>query len=231
MERTFDPEKLRPIAFICEPDPRNTLFVKIDPTTGSVRQIELRDHHEAIEALSLHAGVPEDIARQFETARNLYLYAWFVYRFYTVAEQHSLACLELALRERLKLEISAGKISYQGKRPTLRPLLKYAVAQGLIRNEGFAIWRNRGAVNSRARVETEKTREMIEKNLNEITWDDSEVEITPEDLNWDYVAALVDVLPKLRNNYAHGSTHLHNLSLMSIQIVCEAVNQLYQRPE
>jgi len=30
MEPTFDPEKLRSAAFVCEPDPRNTAFVKID---------------------------------------------------------------------------------------------------------------------------------------------------------------------------------------------------------
>ena len=141
-----------------------------------------------------------------------------------------MACLELALRDRLKAEISARKIGYRGKRPTLRPLLKYAVAQGLIRNEGFEIWRNRGPINSRARVETEKILEMMEKNLDEITWDESEIEVTAEDLNWNYVAELAYRLPRLRNNYAHGSTNLHNQSLMSIRIVHEAINQLYQRP-
>lgn len=231
MEKTFDPEKLRPVAFVCEPDPRSTMFARVDLNTGETRPVELTDHHELIAALGLHEGVPEDIVQQFETARNLYLYAWFVYRFYTVAEHHGLACLELALRDRLKAEIAAGKIDYKGKRPTLKPLLKYAVEQGLIRNEGFEIWRNRGVINSRARVEAEKLREMSEKNLHEIAWDVSDIEVTAEDLDWDYVAGLVDFLPKLRNNYAHGSTNLHNLSLMSIRMVCEIINQLYQRPE
>ena len=99
----------------------------------------------------LHAGVPREIVLQFETARNVYLYAWFVYRFYPVAEHQSLACLELALRERLKEEIRTGKI--KGKRPTLYPLLKYAVEHELVRNEGFSAWQNRGEIRSRARVE------------------------------------------------------------------------------
>jgi hypothetical protein len=230
MEQPFDLEKLRPAAFVCEPDPRSTSYVKIDLATGASRNIELSDHHEAIAALTLHTGVPEHVVQQFETARNLYLYAWFVYRFYVVAEHHSLACLELALRDRLKDEISAGKIDYRGKKPTLQPLLKYAVEQGMVRNEGFEIWRNRGVIRSRARVGMEKLQEMSEKNPDEMTWDESDIEVTPEDLDWDYVSGLVDFLPKLRNEYAHGSTNLHNLTLNSIQIVSEIINQLYPLP-
>lgn len=230
MEQLFDPEKLRPVAFVCEPDPRNTSYVRIDYTTGTARSIELNDHHEAIAPLTLHAGVPEHIVEQFETARNLYLYAWFVYRFYIVSEQHSLACLELALRDRLKEEIKAGKIKYRGKKPTLRPLLEYAVKQKLIRNEGFEAWRHRGVIRSRERVRMEKFQEMSEKKLEEIAWDESDIEVTPEDLDWDLAAKLVEFLSGLRNIYAHGSETLHNYALSRIQLVREIINQLYERP-
>jgi hypothetical protein len=108
-EQTFDLEKLRLAEYVGEPDPRNTMFVRIDRTNGTARPIELADHHEQISAYALHAGVPQEIVLQFETARNVYLYAWFVYRFYPVAEHQCLACLELALRERLKEEIRTGK--------------------------------------------------------------------------------------------------------------------------
>jgi len=190
--------------------------------------MELADQHEQVSGYVLHAGVPEEIVVQFETAKNVYLYAWFVYRFYPVAEHHSLACLELALRGRLEEEIRTGKI--KEKRPTLRPLLKYAVEQGLVKNEGFATWRNRGEINSRYRVEMEKMREAAEKNLDEVTWDESDIQVTEEDLNWDYVDMLADRLPELRNDYAHGSKELHNWALRSVQIVCEIINQLYQPP-
>ena len=158
----FDPERLRPAEYVCEPDPRSTMFVKIDRTNGTSRDIELADHHEGISKYVLHAGVPEEIVVQFETARNVYLYAWFIYRFYAVAEHQSLACLELALRERLKAEIKAGKI--KRGRPTLHPLLQYAIGHGLLKNEGFSAWRNRGEIRSRSRVEMEKIREATEKN-------------------------------------------------------------------
>src|SRR4051812_11478494 len=100
MPQDFDPERLRPAEQVNEADPRSTMFVRIDRVAGTSRPIELADHHEQISALALHAGVPQEILVQYETARNVYLYAWFVYRFYPVAEHHSLACLELALRER-----------------------------------------------------------------------------------------------------------------------------------
>ena len=206
------------------------MWVRIDHTAGTTRPVELADQHEGIAALSLHAGVPQDGALQFETARNLYLYAWFVYRFYPVAEHHSLACLELALRDRLKDDVRAGKVGGGGKRPMLRALLKYAVAQGIVKNEGFQTWRNRGEINARGRVEMEKMRTTSEKNLTEISWDDSEIEVTAEDLTWDYANMLVETLPYIRNEYAHKSTNLHNLVLHTIQIVCEIINQLYEAP-
>jgi hypothetical protein len=227
-ELKFDSERLRPPGFVCEPDPRNTIFVRIDRINGTSRPIELADHHEQISAYTLHTGVPQEIVLQFETARNVYLYAWFVYGFYPVAENLSLTCLELALRERLKEEIRTGKI--KGKRPTLYPLLKYTVDHGLVKNAGFSAWQNRGEINSRARVEMEKLREASEKNLAEITWDESDIQTTAEDLDWDYVKMLPDLLRRLRNEYAHGSTDLHNWSLRSFQSVSEIINQLYQAP-
>ena len=224
IEQKYDLERLRPAEYVCEPDWRNTMFLRIDRTNGSARPMVLADHHEHV----LHAGVPQEIILQFETARNVYLYAWFVYRFYPVAEHQCLACLELALRERLKEEIRMGKV--KGKRPALRVLLKYAVENGLVRNEGFSAWQNRGAINSRARVEMEKLREASEKNLTEISWGESDIQITAEDLDWDYPKMLPDLLPILRNDYAHGSTDLHNWALRSFQIVSEIINQIYQRP-
>lgn len=139
-----------------------------------------------------------------------------------------MACLELALRERLKEEIATGKI--KGKRPTLRPLLEYGISHGLIRNEGFSQWQKRGVIRSRARVELEKLREASEKGLTEFTLDESDIQITAEDLDCDYVKMLPGLLPMVRNDYAHGSTQLHNWALRSFQIVSQIINQLYPKP-
>jgi hypothetical protein len=232
MAQQFDPDRLRPAEFVSEPDPRSLMFAKVDLTNGTSRQINLADHHEGISMCALHAGVPGDIVIQFETARNLYLYSWFVYRFYPVADQQSLACLELALRQRLHEEIKTGKITAGNtkRKPTLYPLLQYAIANGIVKNEGFSTWRNRGEINSRHRVEMEKIREATEKKLDKITWDESDIQITAEDLEWDYVKMLGDILPLFRNNHAHGTTDLLNGALLTIRIVSEIINQLYEAP-
>lgn len=132
------------------------------------------------------------------------------------------------MRERLKEEIRTGKI--KGKRATLRPLLTYAVEHDLVRNEGFSAWRKRGMTRSRRRVEMEKLREASEKRLTEFTWDESDIRVTAEDLDWDYVKMLPKLLSVVRNDYAHGSTELHNWALRSFQIVSEFINQLYPEP-
>jgi hypothetical protein len=128
---------------------------------------------------------------------------------------------------RLKEEIKTGKI--KGKRPTLRPLLQYAVDHGLVKNKGFSAWQNRGEINSRKRVEMEKLREAIEMNLDKITCDESEIQITAEDLDWNYVKVLADFLPLSRNEYAHGSTNLYPAAApQTIRIISEIINQLYE---
>jgi len=71
---------------------------------------------------------------------------------------------------------------------------------------------------------------MSEKNLNEISWGESEIDVTAEDLKWDYAKMLANILTQIRNEYAHGSTNLHNLALRTVQIVCEIIKQLYEVP-
>lgn len=232
MNDKFDPEKLRPVQYFFEPDPRSFNFSRYDPVLKKVREYNIEYHHDKIFKFELHQGVPEQVRTLFETARNLYLYAWLVYRFYPVAEAHALACLEFALREKIGKEVSLNENYVRGgKKPTLSPLLRYAVDHKLIKNENFTAWNNRGIINSRQRHLMEKLREADERGLDEIIIDDSEATVTEEDLNWDYVGMLHKTLPKIRNDYAHGSTTLHNMVLNSIQIVSEIINQIYINPE
>ncbi|VWC77509.1 hypothetical protein BLA39750_00980 [Burkholderia lata] len=42
-----------------------------------------------------------------------------------------------------------------------------------------------------------------------------------------YVETLVDVMPKLRNRFAHGTDMLHNNSLSSLRICADFINQLF----
>lgn len=240
-EDKFHPEYLRPPESACEPDPRSRFLVRVHLETGEAREKTLADHHADIEGVTLHNGVPEDVLIQFETARNLYLYAWFVYRFYPVSERHALSCLEYALRdthgERHRAEWEAKEQQRRDQnpetkkrkypRPNLFHLLEYAIQCGTVRNEGFSAWHRNAEIRSRERYAAEKRKEMEEKGLDQIEYDDADAVITNEDRNFDYVLRLPEILSNVRNDYSHGSKTLHNHGIITLTIVSEIINQLY----
>ena len=47
----FDPEKLRPAAYLHEPDPRNALTAWCDRNTGVIRPVQPGDLYNAVAAL------------------------------------------------------------------------------------------------------------------------------------------------------------------------------------
>lgn len=222
----FHLEFLRPVEHVCERDPRSLSFVRIDSETGDLRPLEIRDQHESIARFSLNKGVPEEIILQFETAKNLYLYAWFVYRFYPVCERHALACLELALRKRYECEAPNEYRGRDGKL-YLKGLLRYTVDRGCVKHEGFRRWQEAAYRKAEIRYQMEKIDEMHAKGLKSIDLDYSEVEVTDADRNWEYLNALKEWLPELRNHYAHGTSNLDNQVLGTIQVVSEIINQIY----
>ena len=132
-------ETLKSLEEIAEADERSTAFSLINSATGEVLPKTLENHREIIEQFKLHSGVPEDVRNHFVTAQNLWLYTWFVYRFYPVAEQHVLTSLEFALIER----IGSDKMKeFKKKRQLgLSYYIEYAIKQEWIRNEDFSIYR------------------------------------------------------------------------------------------
>ena len=230
----FHPEFLRPVEHVCEPDPRNTVYVILDPENGE-RPLDIRDQHASIRRFNLNKGVPEDVVFQFETAKNLYLYAWFVFRFYPVAEHQALACLELALRKQFEKALMKERLERSKKhepskkiqKPSLRPLLRYAISHNHIRHEGFQRWHEAARRRAEHRYQIEKVDEMYKKGLSSIDCDYSEVMITDADRNWKYLDILQEKLPELRNLYAHGTSNLDNQVLGTIEAVSEMINQIY----
>ncbi|WP_455387579.1 hypothetical protein [Petrachloros mirabilis] len=180
----------------------------------------------------LSESAPGNVRALFDIARNLYLYAWFVYEFHNVAEQQVFACLEMALRERLKNEMPLPEEYWSNKRPdrspTLKPMLRYVIDKGYIKNEGFRTWRDRGITRARERYESERFREMQDKGLESIDLDYSEIVVTDEDLaGMDYLSIVLGYISEFRNKYAHGSDILHTQVLHSFEVVSEIVNQLF----
>ncbi|MGE3787466.1 MAG: hypothetical protein AB7H03_12560 [Nitrospirales bacterium] len=221
----FNPDFLRPLAHVSEPDPRNLAFIRVDPDTKNCRPIEIKDFHQEVSTLQLNSTVPQKITSAFETAKNLYLYAWFVYRFHPVAEHQALACLELALRKQYECELQEE--DPDGRKPTLSPLLRYAIKHGHITPGGFRRWHEAAQRRALRRYEMEKIDEMYAKELKQIDLDYSDVTMTDADRNGEFLNFLADSLPKLRNEYAHGTAMIHNQALMTLEIVSEIINQIY----
>ena len=214
-------ESLRNPDSATEPDPRTTIFAGQD-------QPSLVAHHHDIAAISLTDGVPEAVAIQFETARNLYLYAWHVYRFFPVAQSQALSALEFGLRVRLPQRLPEQYQRPWQKQPMLAGLLGYAIDQGLIRNEGFRRWHQVAEDRARQRRSMEIVQTMIEQQLESMeVHEDERVNITPDDQSWDLLQILRKGLPGLRNELAHGSSMLTNQVLGTIELVAEILSQIY----
>lgn len=225
----FSAEFLRQPVNTLRPDPRSVSFVKYDASVRGMRPLKLEDHYEAMCDLVLHPGVSQDVTIQFETAKNLYLYAWFVYRFFAAAEHVSLTCLELGLRERFGEDLPKKYIG-RGGRPTLRPLLRYARDYGFMKNEGFRRWHERAQRRAEYRYSEEKSKEMRVRGLESIDLDYSEAVVTDEDRNWNLIEILVETLPETRNHYAHGTSSIHNQVRGTLELVLETLNQVFLPP-
>lgn len=204
-------------------DTRSEGFALIDAT--GIRPVTLADRYEDIQSFELNSAVPHSIRVHFETAKNLYLYSWFVYRFFPVAEQQALASLEFALRERLPpLEDTAkGKPQFEG----LALRLRRARDLGLIRNEGLQIRERTAMRRARERYDFETHQEMIRTGATEMILDDSNIQPSEQDLSRDWIGALIKSLPEIRNDYAHGSKRLHSTMLQTFEIASDLINQLY----
>jgi hypothetical protein len=109
---------------LLEPDPRYS------DQLGRVS-----DLHNLVTPIVLGPNVPAHIRAQFDTARNAFVFSWFVYEFATLAEQQAYSVLEMGLRHRLN---PAG-LPNAGRSPGLRKLLDQAIAKGLLARSDFDV--------------------------------------------------------------------------------------------
>lgn len=219
-------DSLRTIDSLYAPDERNEYFSRFDHETASFCPISAPEHIADISLFVLSTDVPLSIRIHFETAKNLYVYAWFVYRFYPVAEQQALTSLEFALRERL-IEEARRSLSTKKIPEGLSGWLKEALRQGAISNDRFS-WREaRAWERARQRAELQQIEEMQRLGHTEIRIDTTNVVPLPEDYQVDWIGIFIRTLPTIRNQYAHGSDTLHNTVSRTFEIVSELINQLF----
>jgi hypothetical protein len=206
-------DQLRLPDAVCKPDVRT-------------HQRLVEDQYEAIACFKLNENVPIDVVTHFETAKNLYLYAWFVYRFYPVAEQQALASLEFALREKFPdfVKEQTGKRGFG-----LKKLMNYAIENGHLKNELFSTRERWAWRRAEMRHSIEKAQEMMAAGLQSIEWSESEVIVTQEDLDCDWLNIFQEIIPEIRNRHAHGSGELMPTVRHTFETVTELINQLYPK--
>jgi len=244
------PDFLRSPENIFAPDPRSAGFEVLGES--GFRPKTLQDQYEAVAEIKLHGGVPREIVVEFETAKNLNLFSWFVYRFQAAARRHVYACLELALRTRFKGELLERKekrrlarheeqakknpktapqpprrIGPEKMRPGLRELLEYAIETKALKNENFSAWQLRTKIRGRLRRDLEAIERMKKLGLVELEISDAEIEISDADRDHDYLREVMHAVPLLRNHYAHGTTSLDNQSLADLRLAAEIINQIF----
>lgn len=230
---------LKAIESLTQVDSRNTAFVRINQQTGEQRQVTIEDHHADIERYGLGDHVPEKVADQYEIARNLYLYAWYEYTFFNVAEAKVLTVLEFAIKERvtegeikqyckermqaLKAEDKKGRVS-----PGLKTYIEYCRDKGLIKSEAFSAWQRQPSMQAYYGGLIKEVERQSAESGSDIKVMEVQFEELPPNPNYDHVQHLVDHVNRIRNTYAHGSGMLHNDVLGSFEMVSEFIEQIYR---
>ena len=225
---------------ILQVDDRNQIFVSVDRVTGERRRVTREDRYNMISEYGLHEGVPDKVATQYDVARDLYIYAWFEYRFYNVAEIQALMALEFALnirigKEALKAYIKDRKRKHRdatGKgiriSDGMKTLIEYCRDHKLIRNEHFTAWYAQPQKQAEMDMLMASISKMEKEGLQELEVDYSQAEYSSPSIDYDHVEHLVEYVNKIRNNYAHGSSMLHPNVLGTFVMVSEFINAIYQ---
>lgn len=167
--------------------------------------------------------MPEGIAIQFETAKNLFLYSWFVHRFHHIADLQAVATLELSL----KTKFDELNIQY---RPNcgLAKLLDKAEENLLIKSEDIPGYLESASRRAKHRHFFNTLQRMHEEDLDELEIDESKIVAEPEDFDLNYLKSTFLNLKEIRNIFAHGATALLFPSLNILTLTRALINTLYK---
>lgn len=200
-------ENLKSLTEIVQPDCRSTSWVKLNRRQGTSESIMLRDYYVIVEYAQLHDGVPQDVRNYMDAVRNLYIYGWFYYPFYTLSAFLGTTSVEMALRARLSKKCK--------DRRGLGKLLKQAIGAGLLKDENFPSLRSAYARKAE-----------IAEVIRQITGHAVKV---PEGPYYEEVAAQ---LIKTRNKFAHPEAQWLMVPGKAIDIfilAADVINQLWAR--
>lgn len=214
-------DPLKPFDEILLPDPRHRDAGVPGPT------LTLERLHDALAAIHLHGSVPMEVRQKMETAKNVSLYSWFVYRFDDVARMTGYHAFELALRLRVAKERC---VEVKAVKDSLWKLLDLAGEQKWLRSEQFSVVVRRARTNLREEQVYEAIRNGMLADGQELP-PITEESVLERAKQSEYVETWKDSLRHLRNHLAHGGSLLSGKSAVgSLCTVAEAINQLFEEP-
>ena len=195
---------------LTKPDPRSLAFLN-----------SIEERHTVLSSIALKETVPAEVKQLFETAKNLSLYSWFVYRFHQASEMIAFSAAELALKIRFNLENPNSK-----SRITFSELINHAINNHWVAKENFPRLHQRAinlaeqtkAIEAAAFLDQTNTNECVIENPTE-----EEVYNTLEGLDLNFLLSI----PKIRNDLAHGSKTLSPSSASTLRLLSEFINQIY----
>lgn len=221
-------EELRTPESSLLPDARNSMF------EGNTKE----NLYQSVNQFALADFVPENIQQQYDTARNLFIYGYHVYRFYVVADKQLYSTLEFAIREcvgedKLWLYLKQKRKEQKGKKGNpslgLRLYLGYLTEHQLIQNEDFPQWHHRRAQNAENQYILEISNKMDEENLDSYTLDPDEIDLEGCSFDWDLTQILCETIPALRNSLVHGSSSLYPGLINHFEQISIIINKIYER--
>ena len=200
-------EKLKPLVEVLAPDPRQRGFMRYDPDLRTYRPRTLNDFYSSIEDIELNPGAPDGVQTQFNTAKNLFVYSWFVYGFAPISDFMAYSALECALRERSERE------GLNVRRKSLGQMLKMAIEHSWIQDDGIRHHR---------RIETRR-RETVKE------WEEMGFVVQPTLSAGprDYCTILQKSFSDLRNSLAHGQGLIYPPSSLTLELCADLINQLF----
>lgn len=174
---------------------------------GSFIPLTLEEFSKPIYEITLDEHTPTNIVTHFETAKNLALYSWYVYRFMPISELYAYITIEMALRNK-----------ENNTKTPFSKLLKKAVKDKVIVTEKLSHWR-----------QVKKFKERQYSEALEFSKLRGAPPPPPPKLS-DYAETLSDVIPFFRNTYAHGSSSISPFPYLALQNSADIINQVCSHP-
>lgn len=216
--------------------PENVLQPDVRTEMMGVQSIE--QFHDNIKDYQLGQHVDEKIRIQFDTIKNLYLHAYYVYRFFPIVKHQLYVTLEHALRECIGEKTLDAFRKYKNKQlPRKAPkfsrglklCMTYAVEHDLIKNEDFSVWQRGKERRAEEEYQSKVLDIMTSENLESYEWNEEEIDYENVEFDYDYVDVITKTTAGLRNSLAHGSTMLSPTPLITFEIVSTVINKIYER--